>query len=145
MNLLLGTGNELNGDDSVGCFVAENFSKKGWIAINAGTVPENFLGVVKREKPGHLVIVDAADLGLAPGKMRRLEPEQANSAFYSTHSIPLSEFVSLAGKAAKKITIIGIQAKNVKQFFPLSKEAKKSAERLMELIKKGKLGEIKKL
>jgi len=37
INILLGIGNPLNGDDGVGINVAERFKKDGWIPIACGT------------------------------------------------------------------------------------------------------------
>ena len=144
-NMLLGVGNELNGDDAVGCFIADNFTARGWLCVNAGTVPGNFVGTIKREKPRVLVIVDAADLGLAPGEFRRLRKEQANSAFYSTHSLPLSEFISQVEPFIEKIALIGIQPLSTQQFSGLSNEAKKAAEKIMDIVKDSKWDELQEL
>ena len=137
-NVLLGVGNELNGDDGIGCFVAENLSSENWLGVNAGTVPENFAGIVKREKPAVLVIVDAADLGLRAGEFRRLGKGQANSAFYSTHSLPISEFISQVEDFVQEIVLIGVQPKDTTQFSALSPEAREAAQRVMELIRQGR-------
>jgi len=145
INMLLGVGNELNGDDAVGCYIADSFSAHDWLCVNAGTVPGNFSGLVKREKPIVLVIVDAADLDLGPGEFRRLKKEQANSAFYSTHSLPISEFISRVEEYAGEIVLIGIQPRDLDQFSALSAEAKEAAKKLMALVKEKKWDEIKEL
>ena len=43
VNLLLGIGNDLLGDDGVGPFIAEKLRGADWQVINAGIVPENFI------------------------------------------------------------------------------------------------------
>ncbi len=138
MNLLLGIGNELNGDDAVGCYIARNFRSEGWQTIDCGTVPENYIGVVKRIKPELLVIIDAAEMGLQAGAIRRLKKEYASSAFISTHSLPLKEFISAIEKYAKKILLIGIQPKQTSLGTPLSSEAKGAAAKLMEILEQEK-------
>ena len=142
INMLLGIGNELNGDDAVGCYIADNFSARNWLSVNAGTVPGNFTGLVKREKPPVLVIVDAADMNLQPGEIRRLKKEQANSAFYSTHSLPISEFISQVESFVQEIVLLGVQPRDLSQFAALSDEAREAAQKLAETIRQGKWKEI---
>ena len=58
MNVLLGVGNEMNGDDAIGVYVARKFKCDGWKAIDCATVPENYVGEIKRLKPEKVVIVE---------------------------------------------------------------------------------------
>ena len=140
--ILIGIGNELNGDDSVGCFIADNFSQRGWLSVNAGPVPGNFSGLINRERPELLLVVDAAEMKLEPGEIRRLKPEQADSVFYSTHSLPVSEFLARVKDSVKEIVLIGIQPKSMEQFDELDGSVKQAALDLIKKIKKEKLKEI---
>ncbi len=143
--MLLGIGNELLADDSIGCYIAEKFKDENWFVQNCGTVPENYLGLVIRVRPELLVIVDAAHMNLKPGEIRRLRKEQACSAFISTHSLPLKEFITIASKYAKQVVLIGIQPKNISFAQPMSAEAKQAARKLMNVLKLNKLEEIERL
>jgi len=67
--VLMGIGNELNGDDGVGNTLAREFVERGWLAIPCETVPENFVSVIEREKPEVLVMVDAAEMDIEPGDL----------------------------------------------------------------------------
>ncbi len=145
MKLLIGIGNELKGDDSIGVFIAKNFKAKNWKTIEAGTVPENFIGVVHREKPELLVLVDAADMGLPAGEIRRIPPKKAGSAFYCTHSLPLRQFIEITKKNTHKTILIGIQPKSTKFGEKASIEAKKAAKKIMQLLKEEKIEKIKML
>ena len=142
MNVLLGMGNELNGDDGVGCYIAKRFKKRGWLAIDCSTVPENYIGVVKRTKPELLVIVDAAYMNLPAGSIRRLKKEHASSTFWSTHTAPLKEFISAVEQYAKEIVLIGIQPKQTTMPDELSQEVKDAANRVIKALEQGKLQEI---
>lgn len=135
MNLLLGIGNELNGDDAIGCYIAKNFRCKGWLAMDCGTVPENYIGIVKRIKPKLLIIVDSAEMGLQAGAIRRLKKEHASSIFISTHSMPLKLFISEVEKYSGKVILIGIQPKQTSFGSPLSSEAREAAAKLMDLLR----------
>ena len=110
MNLLLGVGNELNGDDGIGPWVAKNFSDASWQTIDCFTMPENYTAMVKRLQPHTIVIVDAADMKIQPGEMRIIPQAQMESAAFSTHMLPLSIVVSYLQKAMpSEIWVIGIQ------------------------------------
>jgi len=145
LSMLLGVGNELNGDDAVGCFIADNFIARDWLCVNAGTVPGNFVGTIKKEKPSVLVIVDAAELGLKPGEFRKLRREQANSAFYSTHSLPLSEIILQVEGFVEKVVLIGVQPLRLQQFSGLSNEVREAAEKIMSILKEGKWSKLREL
>ena len=86
MNLILGVGNECNGDDGIGPYVAENISIKNWTGINCGTVPENYYGKIIKYKPKKIIIIDAADMGLATGEIRIIPKSKIGRASFSTHS-----------------------------------------------------------
>lgn len=141
MNILLGVGNELNGDDGIGGWIARNFSSEEWISIDCFTVPENYMTEIKRYKAEKIVIVDAADMGLEAGDIRIIPKEKIGSASFSTHSLPLSVFISHIEKITEAdVSLIGIQPK---QFYgEISKEVKRAGEKLLEILKKGNLDEI---
>lgn len=144
MNILLGVGNEMNGDDAIGVYVARKFKCKNWRAIDCATVPENFIGEIRRNKPEKIVIVDAADMGLKAGEIRRIAKEKISKATFSTHSIPLSLFISHLEKFTNaKIYLIGIQPKSF--YGEMSPEVKKAGEKVMELIINDEIEKIKEL
>jgi len=141
-NILLGIGNELNGDDAIGCKAAERISSKEWFGINAETVPENFIATIKRKLPQVLVVVDAAEMKLNAGEIRRFEPKQANSVFYSTHSLPVSQLCEQLVGSVGEIVLIGVQPKGFEQFAELSSEAIKAVEEIIRLIEERKWKKI---
>jgi len=143
--MLLGIGNELNGDDGVGNYVAKRFRKKGWQAIDCSTVPENYIGTVRKALPELLVIVDAACMNLPSGSTRRLKKRHMGSAFMSTHALPLKEFISEIEKYAKEVVLIGIQPEQTERPDELSEKVKDAADKVMEIIKRNKLHEIEEL
>lgn len=145
LKMLLGIGNELNGDDGIGCFIARKFRQKDWLSFDCSTVPENYLGKVIENKPELLVIVDAAQMGLNAGEIRIIKKEDAASSFASTHTLALREFISAAEKYAKRILLIGIQPKQTGQFCGLSKEATKAMRKLIDILKEEKFEKLKKL
>ncbi len=144
MNILLGIGNEMNGDDAVGIYVARKIKCKGWKSIDCATVPENFVGEIYRYKPDKVVIVDAADMNLKAGEVRRISKDKIGKATFSTHSVPLSLFISHLQKLMNtEVFLIGIQPKSM--YGEMSEEVKRAGEEVIEYIKKGKIEEIKEL
>lgn len=89
--LLLGVGNRLRGDDGVGSYLVERLQKRiGIPMIDAGDVPENYIGPIESSGANLVVIVDAADLGAQPGEIALVELDQLKDFGVSTHSANLS-------------------------------------------------------
>jgi hydrogenase 3 maturation protease len=112
MNILLGVGNPFLGDDGAGCFVADKFSEEGWKCYNCGTTPENITGIVRREKPERVFIIDAADMGIIPGELRIILKEKIEDAGIGTHQLSLSHLLTYLENIAGEVVLIGIQPEN---------------------------------
>ncbi len=134
--VLLGIGNELLGDDSIGPWIAKKINgKNNWIGINAGTAPENFLSLIKREKPDLLVIVDATEMGLSPGEIRLIPREKIPKlTYFSTHTLSLAFLIETLESDVGKILFIGIQPKAIALGCPISEEVVLSAKRLLGIL-----------
>ena len=68
--LVLAVGNGMMGDDAAGPLLAEKLTAaplEGWEVLNGGSAPENSLYRVRELGPEQVLIVDAADMDLAPG------------------------------------------------------------------------------
>ncbi|MFP3853825.1 MAG: hydrogenase maturation protease [Anaerolineales bacterium] len=92
---VLGVGNELDTEDAAGvmlerCLVQKLQQAQNLLLLDGGTVPENQSGALRRFEPDLILILDAAELGEAPGTVKLLSPEQADGFSGSTHSLPLS-------------------------------------------------------
>jgi len=78
------------------------------------TAPENLTGEIKTYQPTHLIIIDSAELGLAPGGSALIDPDDLrNGRTFSTHGLPITVMVHYLlnsfSKDACKVVIIGIQ------------------------------------
>ena len=156
--IILGIGNPLGGDDAVGSFVVRSINEKRQgkagaehpktsrqqdiTAIDAGTAPESYTSVIRRNRPKQLVLIDAADMGLPPGSIRLLSPEKIATLSFSTHRMPLSAFVSYVSEFCGQVYIIGIQPKRTTIGDKLSDIAQKSTDRVVDLILNDRLDEI---
>ena len=142
MNVLLGIGNEMNGDDAIGVWIARNFRHKNWISIDCATVPENYIGEIARRHPEKIVMVDAAQMNLKAGEIRIIPKEKLSKATFSTHAIPLSLFINHLKEITRaKIYLIGIQPKVL--YGKMSNEVRKAGEKVMEYIKRDEIEKIK--
>ena len=121
---LLCVGNSMMGDDGAGPRLAELCAAAplpGWTVVDGGAAPENDIGYLREQRPDHLVIVDATDMGLAPGEMRLIdESDIADMFVMTTHTLPLSFLIQQLREAIPHITFVGIQPDVVAFYYPLS-------------------------
>lgn len=140
--ILIGLGNPLGQDDAVGLHVAEALKGTDWQVI-ATPAFENVLGVVQDLAPEVLVVVDAAEMGLFPGLVRRLPLRWCEKMLASTHGLPLPFLLSLL--KAKEVVLIGIQPKDRGFGEGLSPEVASAAGSLVQLLKENRVKEIPQL
>jgi hydrogenase 3 maturation protease len=145
MNILMCIGNSERGDDSMSHYVASHFKHPDWTVLDCGTVPENFTGVVKKAKPDKVVLLDVADMDLAPGQIRRIPRDRIRHVSVGTHSIPLYLLMDYLGESALEVLFIGIQHTTVDYGDTLSAIVNKAADELVKILKTGKLDKIEAL
>jgi len=109
--VLIGVGNPLRGDDGLGpVLVQELQGRVGATLIDAGDVPENYLGVVASAGPDVVVIVDAAELGASPGDLALMEVDELDGTSLSTHNASLRLFVQvLLSEVQADVFVLGVQ------------------------------------
>ena len=90
-------GAVLRGDDACGPMLSKMMEQnpiEGWDHIDGEMTPENYIGVIKRENPDKVVLVDAAQMGLEPGEMRLLNRDDVVANYMvTTHSMPLTYLI----------------------------------------------------
>jgi len=141
-NILLGIGNPLNGDDGVGIYVAEQFRKEGWISLACGTAPENFTGIVRKNRPSFLVLVDAAAMGISPGEYRIIPRDKIEDVSIGTHQLPLSFLIDFLSDTVERIILIGIQPERAGTGEEISLQVRMGADRLVHELSSGGLDHI---
>ena len=143
--IVLGVGNEVKSDDGVGPFIInklknENIENENLLLIDAKTVPENFTGKIRKEKPSHLIIVDACLMDSKPGTMKIVDKEDFANIGISTHSMSLSYFVKFLQKDSNiKIIFVGIEPQTMDFGEMPTSDVEKSAKDLINLFKGIKL------
>ena len=150
--IVLGIGNPLGGDDAAGtcavdilnqmCHRAKNPLPTEIIAIDAGTAPESYTSVIRRQRPDLLILIDAADMGLPPGTLRTITPDKINILSFSTHHIPIPMFISYVEEFCGKVLVIGVQPEQTETGKSISKAVQKSVKKLAEVILEDRVAEI---
>lgn len=131
----------MRGDDAAGPIVAKKLDQKiqrdpdnylNIIVVNAGTVPENYTGLIRSESPSHIIFVDAVEMDLDPGSLRLVYEDEIANYSISTHAMPLSFMIKyLNSFSDAEIILLGIQPKSLEMFEEVSEELKKGIEYLM--------------
>ena len=141
---VLGIGSSLRGDDVAGMLVIEYLKKnpasrrisKRIGLFGGATAPENLTGEIRAFKPGHIIIVDSAEMKEKPGTILVLRPEEIGGGVtFSTHNMPariLSEYFKKSVKCG--ITIIGIQPRSVRFGDGVSRLVKSASKEVAEAI-----------
>jgi len=134
--MLLGIGNTLKGDDGLGPKLCERLLGKITAdVIDAGTVPENYIGQIVKKAPKTLLIVDAVDLGEAAGTVKLLRPEQLQQFALSTHCLSPHLFGQLVSSEIDvKILFIAVQPAQLTLGRGLSEPAARAVESIAQDI-----------
>lgn len=143
--LIVGVGNRMRGDDAVGPLAVDRLQKsadfpENWILVDAGEVPENALGLVEKEKPDRVLLIDACDWGAEPGELRFFSSEELEKLpirMLSTHGLPLSFWVkmTLVEHPGLMIELLGIQAQSLEFNAALTPPVTTSLGNIEEVIK----------
>ena len=134
--VILAIGNVLKGDDGAACAVIEKLKGKvGAELVDAGTVPENYIGRIIKKRPDSLIVIDAVDFDSAPGSIGILKPGQLSGVVLSTHSLSPRLFIDMIRTQLQlRVYFIGIQPSQTKMGRPLSPQVSAAVDRLAEML-----------
>ncbi|RLM23892.1 hydrogenase maturation peptidase HycI [Brenneria alni] len=131
-NIVLTVGNSMMGDDGAGPRLAEHMTQNpvaGWSVIDGGAIPENAAHRLRTLRPKRLLVVDAADMGLAPGEIRIVDPQRiAEDLLMNTHNLPLNFLIEQLQQDIPEVIFIGIQPALVAFYYPLSAEVEQAVD-----------------
>ena len=141
--VILCIGNRDGGDDGVAPYISDLLKKNILTdidVIDAGIVPENYTGVIKKKKPDILYLIDAVEMNLSPGEIRYVPKNRIGVMHVSTHGIPLSVIINYLSEYINQIKLIGIQPKTMQG--ELTEPVKKSAGFLIDIILNNQFSKI---
>jgi hydrogenase maturation protease len=144
--LVIGVGNPLRRDDGIGSAIIKMLQaedNQSFVLVDGGTDGLALLDQLMGYEEA--IIVDAVQMMANPGIVRSFTPEEAKinikSDVLSTHGFGLAEMLNLMEKLniKTKITIIGIQPKDINFGEGLSNEVKNQIPEILNLIKQKKV------
>jgi len=110
---VVGIGDELSPSDRLGMTAAREIERQSIPGVQvflAGTVPENITGPLRRHRPDHILLLDAADMGERPGTIAQVESGQVRAGLFSTHALPLPVVMEYIERdIGIPVTLLGIQ------------------------------------
>jgi len=139
--VVAGIGNPIRKDDFVGVRIVQGLQGKvseSVYLIECETVPENFIQQILDFNPTHVLLIDAAILGLKPGESRLVDPGQLKDfPAFSTHMLPLRifcEYITKAGRA--KIGLVLIEPDETDFGEGLTTEVEAAAKNIIDVLLK---------
>jgi hydrogenase 3 maturation protease len=137
--VIAGIGNPIRTDDFVGVKIVQDLKgkvSKTVCLIECETVPESFMQEIVDLKPSHVLLIDAAILGLKPGEIRLIFPEQiADFPAVTTHVLPLRIFCEYVAKMTKaKIALLLVEPENTEFGEGMTLTVKTVAERITKIL-----------
>jgi hydrogenase 3 maturation protease len=139
--VVAGIGNPIRSDDFVGVQIIQDLQGKvseNVYLIECETVPESFIQQILDFNPTHVLLLDAAVLGLKHGELRLVDPGQLKDfPAFSTHTLPLRIFCDYVTKAGRsKIGLVLIEPKNTEFGEGLTPEVDAAAKTIVNLLVK---------
>ena len=137
--VVAGIGNPIRMDDFVGVKVVRDLQGKvseKVLLIECETVPESFIQRIIDFRPSHVLLIDAAVMGLEPGASRLVKPEHLKVfPAISTHMLPLRVFCDyLAETLEAKIALLLIEPKETDFGEGLSREVEIAEKRIVDFL-----------
>ncbi len=114
---VVGVGSTLRADDAAGMCVVERLmeefppeSSPCLLFCPGETAPENYSGKIRAFRPTHMLVIDAADVGLEPGEIVEIPSQSVGGPTFLSHMLPLKVLINyLTGDTGAKSALLGIQ------------------------------------
>ncbi|MGA1821036.1 MAG: hydrogenase maturation protease [Thermoplasmatota archaeon] len=142
--LVVGVGSRIRGDDEAGPRVCDILNERigngespdfGTIeVIDSDVMPENFSRPIRESRADITVFVDAGDMGVEPGGIRKIPLDKIGATLPSTHTLPLNLFIDHISEDVGETIVLGIQAGSTGLFTEISDEVSDACKRLADMI-----------
>ena len=138
--IILGIGNEFNGDDAVGPWVLETLKGQlpfyeNLLLINGANAPENFTSPIRKFNPDLVIMIDATQMGAPIGTIEWVDWQHTDGFSASTHTLPphvLGKF--LLHELETDIAVMGIQVEQVEFDTPMHTKVKEAGNEIIKEI-----------
>jgi hydrogenase maturation protease len=141
--LVLGLGNVLMNDDAVGIRAVEELQKRYIFPDSVRLLDGGTLGLdllPRLEGVEKLLIIDALQMGAAPGEVFRLEDEEVPRAFankLSVHQMGLQDLLAVAelqGHLPPQLVVCGVQSESIEMSLQMSEPVTRAMEKLLAAV-----------
>ncbi|NHI92438.1 MAG: hydrogenase maturation protease [Candidatus Lokiarchaeota archaeon] len=141
--VIIGIGNNQRQDDEAGLKVVENLMRDiqdipdNYYLIEGIGPPQYYIHDINDWKPTHLLMIDAADLGLSPGSIRIIDKKFLSRSSLSSHALSKNTLLDflISFNPELKIFILGIQAESIMIEGEMTKSVLSSVEELTKVFK----------
>lgn len=132
----MGIGNILRGDDAIGPELVAALQRMGMRTVDAGTVPENYIGSVARLDPDTVIIIDAVHLDRCPGSIELLTRLDLGGGIgFTTHTLsPVLVMERLEEETGAEVMLLAVQPGTLDFGAPLSGQVARVLETLPALL-----------
>jgi hydrogenase 3 maturation protease len=131
---VVGVGQSLRGDDGAGGEIARRLQARlqgvsSVLVLDGGCAPENQTGPLRGHRPALVILVDAAQMGAAPGTLAWLGWEETRGMTASTHTLPLHLLARyLSNVLSCQVFLLGIEPADTTIGAPLSPAVAEAVE-----------------
>ena len=137
--VIAGIGNPIRQDDFVGLKIVESLEGKvtrNVCLLECETVPESYLLDIEQFEPTHVLLIDAAFLGLKPGTARLFDAQKiVDFPAITTHVLPLKVFCEYVKQSTgAKIALLLVEPKTMDFGEGLSVEVKAAAQKIVAVL-----------
>ena len=136
-----GIGNRIRGDDGAGPEIVDHLRNTleesgDLLLLDCESAPENVLGDIQNFKPDKVILIDAVDIGKAPGTIGIVDIHSIKKQAMSTHKLPISMFIDYLQTRMKfKLIFVGVQPKHTDLEKEMSTEVRQAIPYASELVK----------
>lgn len=133
---VVGIGNPLRGDDAAGCELARRLQGRSRaLVIDAEEIPESYLFRIAKVHPDTVLLVDAVDIGAAPGSLALVEAGQLAGYCPSTHRVPLGLLMECLNRVSgADVFLVAVQPARIGLGEPMSNEVMAGITYLAETL-----------
>jgi hydrogenase 3 maturation protease len=136
--VILGVGNPMRGDDSLGLEMIKRLKNKvpkNIKLIECGSVPENYTSKIKQFNPTHVLIIDAIHANMEPGAVCITQLENIDESFTSTHTLSLRFLSKYLEKTLNvKTLLLGVQVEKLSLESGVSPKIRKAIDDVSEIL-----------
>ncbi len=137
--VIAGIGDSLRSDDNVGPKIVEGLQNKvrgDVLLLECETVPESYILDIEQFGSSHVLLIDAAEMNLEPGRAKIVGAETIpKTSAISSHVLPLRVFCEYLQKATgAKIALLLVQPLSMELEEGLTPKVQASAEMLTKIL-----------